>query len=211
MNIRFQNLGKIKETQLELKPMTVIIGPNNSNKTYIAYSIYGLWQSMWQRGPRLTRRRTLVSKEKNGAVSISVEGLLKEFNAGTQAAVKGFELDLENFYQDSSQALFSKTRFEVEFSQSEFEVALASLSGTKIGTSMNEYIISVQDNKLYLTPSGQREVDAGEEEMFPYEAASFILNLLRRRMVFQPYLMPAERNAFVITYKVLANRRLKLE
>ena len=46
MKIRFYNLGQIKETELDLKPMTVIIGPNNSNKTYIAYSVYGLWQSL---------------------------------------------------------------------------------------------------------------------------------------------------------------------
>ena len=46
MNIKFYNLGKIKETELDLRPMTVIIGPNNSNKTYIAYSIYALWENL---------------------------------------------------------------------------------------------------------------------------------------------------------------------
>ena len=44
MKIKFSNLGSIQETELDLRPLTVIIGPNNSNKTYIAYSIYGLWQ-----------------------------------------------------------------------------------------------------------------------------------------------------------------------
>ena len=44
MKIKFSNLGSIQETELDLRPLTVIIGPNNSNKTYIAYSTYGLWQ-----------------------------------------------------------------------------------------------------------------------------------------------------------------------
>ncbi|MBD2138501.1 AAA family ATPase [Anabaena sp. FACHB-1237] len=44
MKIQFSNLGSIKETELDLRPLTVIIGPNNSNKTYIAYSTYALWQ-----------------------------------------------------------------------------------------------------------------------------------------------------------------------
>lgn len=39
MKITFSNLGAIKKTTLDLRPLTVIIGPNNSNKTYIAYSI----------------------------------------------------------------------------------------------------------------------------------------------------------------------------
>jgi predicted ATPase len=45
MKIKFWNLGSIKEAELDLRPLTVIIGPNNSNKTYIAYSIYGLWKN----------------------------------------------------------------------------------------------------------------------------------------------------------------------
>jgi predicted ATPase len=46
MKIKFQNLGSIKKAELDLRPLTVIIGPNNSNKTYIAYSIYGLWKQI---------------------------------------------------------------------------------------------------------------------------------------------------------------------
>ncbi len=45
MEITFSNLGAIKKTTLDLRPLTIIIGPNNSNKTYIAYSIYGLWRT----------------------------------------------------------------------------------------------------------------------------------------------------------------------
>ncbi len=29
MKIKFSNLGSIKETELDLRPLTVIIGPNN--------------------------------------------------------------------------------------------------------------------------------------------------------------------------------------
>ena len=47
MKIKFQNLGSIKEAELDLRPLTVIIGPNNSNKTYISYSIYGLWKQIY--------------------------------------------------------------------------------------------------------------------------------------------------------------------
>ena len=33
MKIKFQNLGSIKEAELDLRPLTVIIGPNNFHKT----------------------------------------------------------------------------------------------------------------------------------------------------------------------------------
>jgi len=41
MKITFSNLGSIKKTTLDLRPLTVIIGPNNSNKTY--YCLFDLW------------------------------------------------------------------------------------------------------------------------------------------------------------------------
>ncbi len=31
---------------MDLRPLTIIIGPNNSHKTYIAYSIYALWDNL---------------------------------------------------------------------------------------------------------------------------------------------------------------------
>ena len=210
MNIRFQNLGKIKETQLELKPLTVIVGPNNSNKTYIAYSIYGLWQSMGQAASRSTRSKiSSVKEEENAALSFSVDELRKEFHAEIQLAVKNFEFDLGNFCQDSSQVLFSKTHFDVEFSKTDFDVALGSLAGTTINFFGCEYTISVQQDRLYLTPIGNKQ----DELVVQFEAFRLVREisvLFRERIIFRPYLLPAERNAFVITYKVLAHRRLKL-
>ena len=38
---RFQNLGPIKEAELELGDLTIIAGRNNTGKTYIAYALYG--------------------------------------------------------------------------------------------------------------------------------------------------------------------------
>jgi hypothetical protein len=58
MNITFYNLGTLKETKLDLRPLTVIIGPNNSNKTYVAYCVYRTWsiiQSSVERFILLTR------------------------------------------------------------------------------------------------------------------------------------------------------------
>ena len=40
--LRVRNLGPIKEGSIELKPLTVFIGPNNTGKTYLAYLVMGL-------------------------------------------------------------------------------------------------------------------------------------------------------------------------
>ena len=43
MKIKFKNLGNVREGEIELRPLTVFIGPNNTGKTYCAYNIYGIF------------------------------------------------------------------------------------------------------------------------------------------------------------------------
>jgi hypothetical protein len=54
--IRVQNLGRIKSAELTIRPLTIFCGPNNTNKTWTAYAIYGLaqrlsqWAEVWRQG-----------------------------------------------------------------------------------------------------------------------------------------------------------------
>lgn len=41
MKIRIQNLGVIRRGEIELKPLTVFVGPNNVGKTWVAYTFAG--------------------------------------------------------------------------------------------------------------------------------------------------------------------------
>lgn len=129
MVIRFQNLGKIKETELDLRQLTVIIGPNNSNKTYLAYSVYGLWQSL---SDFIYPIPTLLELKKatDGTLSFTVN---KENYHTTlrdlDATAAMFTEDLGYFYQDSSDRLFSETQLHVEVAWEEYVETLAYFSG----------------------------------------------------------------------------------
>ncbi|MDM8555174.1 AAA family ATPase [Desulfococcaceae bacterium HSG7] len=41
MKAIFKNIGPVKKAELELKDLTIIAGPNNTGKTYLAYTLYG--------------------------------------------------------------------------------------------------------------------------------------------------------------------------
>jgi AAA domain, putative AbiEii toxin, Type IV TA system len=40
------NLGRLKEAKLDIRPLTVFVGPNHTNKTWTAYSLYGIVRSL---------------------------------------------------------------------------------------------------------------------------------------------------------------------
>jgi AAA15 family ATPase/GTPase len=131
MKIKFSNLGSIKETELDLRPLTVIIGPNNSNKTYIAYCVYGILQqflSAIDEGNTNTIDAirpafdnsildSLVTKERNkwflkldsNAKTLFVETLQKIFNEN----LSHFKEKINVFFQNHSQPLFANTNFAV--------------------------------------------------------------------------------------------------
>ena len=102
MRIRFQNLGPIKDTVLDLQPLTVIIGPNNVGKTYLAYGTYGLWKQ-WAAAIR------------GGAGPAIVLGKTKFRAAMVDAAMKAspaFTARLPQFFRQPGMAPDASVAFE---------------------------------------------------------------------------------------------------
>lgn len=47
-NLHIRNFGKIQSANIQLRPLTVIVGPNSSGKSLIAKSLYSIFHSMIQ-------------------------------------------------------------------------------------------------------------------------------------------------------------------
>ena len=206
MLICFQNLGKIKETTLDLRPLTVIIGPNNSNKTYIAYSLYGLWLVLQEASLHYPYEALNMGDD---VLSINInDAFVGRLQGSCETSVRRFQRDIGIFYQDSSDRLFSATSFEVKLSVGDIVDALKRLSGTSFDVFNFDakLLFSETENKVSIVSQPQAPLPQDKKQEVVLAAFD---RLLRKQLFPQPFLLPAERNAFVITYKMLANRRYK--
>jgi hypothetical protein len=222
MKIKFWNLGSIKEAELDLRPLTVIIGPNNSNKTYIAYSIYGLWKeielcyvSLFMRKMRISiqtdqKLEFNVTSEENGSLSIDTQ----QFYEFIIQQIKGTSKKIQRnywgvFFQDSSGKIFDKTKLEIEVNENEIQQGV------------NKFLLLFQE-EVPLDIFGINKIEQSKKKFLIYfdedtktpsvvnNNLIIILLIIIARNIFSDILpLPAERNAFINTYKMLANRRYK--
>ncbi len=196
MIIKFSNLGSIQETELDLRPLTVIIGPNNTSKTYLAYSLYGLWSRSRSRlgldGLRTLAQSEQLSDDKQ-SVKIPLAALASILRSKTSADARLFTKELGSFFQDTSGKVFQKTQISVDITDADIMDGLL-----RAGIKHNDGNVSIPagSSTMYTGSSSARQGIAirnprGHEEL---------IEQLDRGCLLPPFLLPAERNALVITY-----------
>ena len=215
MKIKLLNLGSIKEAEVDLRPLTVIIGPNNSNKTYIAYSIYGLWINH-RDGlffySEILEKIEFTNQADHWSLKIDRRfyDVISEIVQKSASEFSGIKL--QSFFQDSSGKIFEKTKFSIEISEDD------------IKTAIEKVLAHIIEYRQSLASFGIKKIersDNNNEILFYQEKEDKINNY--KDIVFLNFVaavvkfsfsdalpLPAERNAFINTYKMLANRRYKL-
>ncbi|CCI03184.1 conserved hypothetical protein [Microcystis aeruginosa PCC 9443] len=209
MKIKLWNLGSIKEAEVDLRPLTVIIGPNNSNKTYIAYSIYGLYQlvSLNFYGEILEKIEfTTQADHWSLKIDRRFYDVISEIVQKSASEFSGIKL--QSFFQDSSGKIFEKTKFSIEIKISEDDIKRAIeevLADTIIGIEK----IERSDNNSEILFYWEKRNEEHTDFLSSIVIDTFISTVVK--FSFSDILpLPAERNAFINTYKMLANRRYKL-
>lgn len=84
MKLYVRNLGRINEAELDIRPLTVFVGKNNTNKTWVAYSLWALLRNLtWRRagiGSTRTMGKSLMKlrpDETRKRIDAIVEGEIK--------------------------------------------------------------------------------------------------------------------------------------
>lgn len=188
MILKVKNLGTIRETTLDVRPLTVIIGPNNTSKTYLAYVVYGLWQKLAGEVALTAGYSAFLARSSKR--HDFVHHLIKTFHerSGT------FAEQLTEYFQDSRALLFGETVIEAKL-----DAAFASRAVEGLPKDPDFADLAWTGDKV-----GSR-VQIPEDVEWPLRLRNALASTFPTGL-----LLPAERNAFVIAYKMLQTRRYRL-
>ena len=68
MKLTLHNLGRIKFGEIDIRPLTVLVGPNNTNKTWCAYTLYGLATSIADQTFSMSRANVQFDRQLNSNI-----------------------------------------------------------------------------------------------------------------------------------------------
>lgn len=196
VKFEFRNLGTIKKTTLDLRPLTVIVGPNNSSKTYLAYCVHGMIRELEHASYRFMPSEP-GNDIQNTPVSVPLASVATLTRTSIAAAMKRFTRRLAEHFQDSYGGLFRNTKLGVQISQDDIHLAIkhAGSSGTQRLRLAGETLTCQTFPALH-----------DDLERVVANASVEVLENLAG----QPLTLPAERNALIISYKILSARRYRI-
>jgi predicted ATPase len=218
MKITFKNVGAIEQTELDLRPMSVIIGPNNSNKTYIAYLIYWFWKEgkyEFNSHYRTILKRLLDKSENDtdeGTLSINLELFAEEILKPNSEFPTEISPDsLTEYFQDTSNKIFRETELLCELSKKDILDSLTRIFSQQVDVLVPGEILSFNLDYPNLVLHFKPLSSSFYRKQFYVKEFIFQLsNNLAKEFFSDIFLLPAERNSFVVTYKMLESRRYRL-
>lgn len=105
MKIKVENLARIRSAEIEIKPLTVFLGKNNTNKSYLSYVVYGVYRYMAEVLMEFLKGQDARKLDKIGVKHPDLVRILQE--------------RIEKMFRSES---FSSFKLEMEFSEEESEM-----------------------------------------------------------------------------------------
>lgn len=114
MKLTITNLGKIEKCQLELNDLTILVGDNNSGKTYITYSTYGALK-YWRDFINYASFKDLELKIKShGQINLSKEEIFALIEKSIKPDSERFRRRIKDLFNDKEK-IFDNATLKIDF------------------------------------------------------------------------------------------------
>jgi hypothetical protein len=105
VKVRIRHLGKINDATFDLRPITLLVGENNTNKTWTAYSIYALLKALSRRevGKRVLPR--VGTKRFSEKIKLLASQTARRISEAPESASVNFEFPREDILESIDKEL----------------------------------------------------------------------------------------------------------
>ncbi len=231
IEISVRNFGPIAEADLDLRPLTVFVGPSNTGKTYLSVLIYALHRALedFSEFPILHLLRFLVYGLSTNSVSDSIKSLeiLNKRNKGQSIRFSDLSQEVHEQIQFRPEHLKSydynletelKRCFDLNSISELIRHPSVQNGKTTISLTTSKENQNLAHFKMGITESGSSVVDGQINEntiIFPDDwrpptpqnyfddIAAFLSK--RRRSMEKPYYLPASRSGIIESRQVIAS------
>lgn len=218
LDVRFdiRHLGCIEQGEFQLKPLTLLCGPNNTGKTWVMYALYGFLNQPFSpiassRTAALGLETTCEQLAREGTANLDLRAWLEAY-AGKliEETHRGMKHRLPEIFRAEAK-LFSSSHFDW---QSDRETLIESA----IAHELQYKLILGSDQKEYLRiqkPEGESVVkmtllDKDLPDIAQFLVQLLIAHLMGRTERLPAFLIPAERNGLHLFFRELRNQRTAL-
>jgi energy-coupling factor transporter ATP-binding protein EcfA2 len=222
MNVDFKNIGPIKSIGVDLsKKMIVLCGPNNSGKTFLAYSIYGLLRTARKEGPPPNVRKGQFKMLKSIIYEIVTLGsgrvdlvnlLVLDSSLYSDSLIQHFLSNLHRLFATNVR-YFSGASVSLSFKDKEQLTSIIEYSENS-SFGVGNYKISISkakgDNFLYFNLIKINSKSSIENEVLISILSSIVTEYYYKIFFSRPYIAPAERIAINIFSRELSEKRNQL-
>jgi ABC-type cobalamin/Fe3+-siderophores transport system ATPase subunit len=205
MKITIDNLGKIVHGEIELNDLTVLVGDNNSGKTYVTYTIYGLLKNWTD----LVNYNGFLSLEKRlrieGQIVLDKDMILSILESDVVFDDKRFQRRIRELFNDKERIL-STAKVGVDFERP----ATFKNSARKISVGDTIFLKGeMLDNRLTISYTKQNDGDI-DNSLFKKILGDLFSSLVLADIFPDPIIITAERLGISLFYKELDEKRNSL-
>lgn len=205
MKLTIDNLGKILHSELELNKLTILVGDNNSGKTYITYSTYGLLKH-WTDFINYRSFKSIENRLKSeGQITLSKDEIVAVVSKSIVSESPNFQRRIRNLFNDKEK-IFANAKVKLEFEKP----TVFKDSETKIQIGDNiAFEGKLKSNILSIsyTKQADNEID---DSLFNRVLGDIFTALVFKDIFPDPIIITAERLGISLFYKELDEKRNSL-
>lgn len=205
MKITINSLGKIATSEIEFNDLTILVGDNNSGKTYVTYTIYGLLKN-WTDFINYNSFKNFIPDLKNkGQITLDKDKIIELVDKSILTESASFHKKIRDLFNDKEK-IFSDAKIKLEFQKpKDFKNSEKKI---QIGKNI------VFEGKIYNNNLTINFIQEGESEidtlLFNRVIGDLFAKLIFDDIFPDPMIVTAERLGISLFYKELDEKRNSL-